>query len=149
MKTNTEIYKEFIYCTYNQGCLSKLTDYVATRVIEHQKGIYPPTIEGVEKWIAVLRDSFSDLKMTISEIAESGDRTWARMLLEGKHVKEFMGIPASGKHFVIDIQDEARYHESKIIEHWGVFDRFALVQQIRTGQGLSMPMEGGDQSVEL
>jgi len=146
---NAGRFNEYIERIYNLGHIDKIEVYVASRLIEHQKGIYPPTIDGLTSWIAGLRAAFSNLKVTIFELIESKDTTWSRMLLEGTHVGDFMGIAGSGKHFTIDWHDECRFHDSKIIEHWGVLDRFALIEQIRTEPGLAMPLEGGEQPVSL
>jgi predicted ester cyclase len=41
----------------------------------------------------------------------------------------FMG-PPNGKSFEITVIDIARYEDGKIVEHWGVPDRFAVMAQL-------------------
>ncbi|MBN1604527.1 MAG: ester cyclase [Chitinispirillaceae bacterium] len=142
INSNSDVYRNFIQHIYNEGIFDSLTEYVATRFVEHQKGVYPPTIEGLTTWITTLRETFSDLHITISELVETEDRTWSRLIMEGKQVKDFMGIEAAGKYFIIDVIEECRFHDFRIVEHWGVFDRFALLQQINSGQKLVLPFGG-------
>lgn len=139
MGINSDLYKDYIMNIYNYGQIEKIFDFVAMRFIEHQKGIYPPTIDGLISWINTLRESFSNLKLTISEMVEQNDRIWSRLLLEGTQIKDFMGMQSSGKYFIIDILDEYRFHDQKIVEHWGVFDRFTLLQQINNGSKFILP----------
>ena len=138
----SDVYRCYLRQIYNYGKMDSLTEYVATRFVEHQKGVYPPTIEGLVTWIAALHSTFSDLKITISELVETGDRIWSRLLMEGRQIKDFMGIEAAGKYFNIDVIEECRFHDFRIVEHWGVFDRFALLQQINSGQKLVLPFGG-------
>jgi hypothetical protein len=51
---NSDVYIRFIPHIYNNGKLDSLTEYVATRFVEHQKGVYPPTIEGFTTWNAII-----------------------------------------------------------------------------------------------
>jgi predicted ester cyclase len=139
--SNVDVYSNFIEQVYNRGKLDTLTRYVATCFIEHQKGVYPPTIEGLTTWIKSLRECFSDLRLTISQLVENGDCTWSRILMEGKHIRDFMGIEAAGKYFIIDVIEECRFHDFRIVEHWGVFDRFALLQQVNSNQRFVLPFD--------
>lgn len=58
------------------------------------------------------------------------DIVWAHYKSSGEHTGVFMGHEPTGKKFSIDIMDMARIENGKIIEHWGVPDRFALLMQL-------------------
>jgi hypothetical protein len=56
---------------------------------------------------------------------------------EGRHYKklathrgQFMGLPPMGKSFAIAVVDICRFENGKIVEHWGVPDRFHLMAQL-------------------
>jgi len=59
----------------------------------------------------------------IEAIVESGDMMWARCKARGTD-------PRSGKPVTIDVMDVCRFADGKLVEHWGVPDRFALLHQI-------------------
>ncbi len=147
-QSNIEVYSKFVKTIYNSGQVDQISHFVAFRLIEHQKGVYPPTIDGLTKWVKVLHSAFSDLKVSVSEVVEAGDRIWSRLLVEGTHVNKFMGIVPSGKHMVADFMEECRFHDCKIVEHWGVLDRFAIVQQI-SGSKPFIPTSNGPQDISL
>jgi predicted ester cyclase len=129
--SNVEIYYRYVNNILNAGNVEMLNEIFAFRYLEHQKGVYPPTIEGLERWISDLHSSFKDLHATVYEVQDSKGILFVRGLLEGTNVKAYSGIEPAGKHFVLDTIDEYRFHDSKIVEHWGVFDRFTLLQQIK------------------
>ena len=54
---------------------------------------------------------------------ETGDTVWARS-------KATELDPRSGKPVIIDVIDICRFADGKLVEHWGVPDRFALLHQI-------------------
>ena len=69
------------------------------------------------------RHSIKELKLTIEAIVETGDTVWARSKATGVD-------PRSGKPVTIDVMDICRFADGKLVEHWGVPDRFALLHQI-------------------
>jgi len=48
----------------------------------------------------------------------------------GRHVDDFMGIPATGKNVKIDVIDIVRIADSQIVEHWNVVDQLGLMRQL-------------------
>ena len=50
-----------------------------------------------------------------------------RVMMTGKHVGEFMGIPPSGKDIRVPVCDWTRVRNGKAVEHWGVSDTSALM----------------------
>jgi predicted ester cyclase len=127
---NTTVFKRVVEEAYNKGRVDVLNQVFAPNFIGHQAGIMPPTAEGVKGSIAFLRGAFPGLTLTIEEIIESGDKTWARITGRGTHQGPFMGLPPSGKPFAITVLDVCRYENGQIVEHWGVADQFALMTQI-------------------
>ena len=51
---------------------------------------------------------------------------WARMTARGT----LLGFPPTGKSFAITVIDVCRIDGDRIVEHWGVPDRFALLDQL-------------------
>ena len=90
----------------------------------------PPTLEGLKAAIAGLRRAIPDLTLTIDETISSGDKVWARMTARGTNQGSFMGLAPTGKAVAITVIDICRLEDGKIVEHWGVPDRFALLHQL-------------------
>jgi predicted ester cyclase len=51
------------------------------------------------------------------------------MTARGTHLGPFMG-PPTGKPITITVMDVCRFENGKIVEHWGVPDRFAMLVQL-------------------
>jgi predicted ester cyclase len=113
---------------FNKGNYSVLRELVAPDFIEHQFGLHP-TIEGMQGDIQALRHAFPDFNLTIQDIFAQGDQVWVRMIGRGTNRGGFMGSP-NGKSFEINVFDVGRFKDGKMVEHWGVADRFALLAQL-------------------
>jgi steroid delta-isomerase-like uncharacterized protein len=126
---NKQVFRRVIEEGFNSGNLVALDELFSTTYQEHQFGL-PPTLEGFKEDIHGLRAAFPDLKLTIEEIIAEGDKVWARMTARGTHRGQFMGLPPTGKSFAITVVDICRFENGKIVEHWGVPDRFHLMAQL-------------------
>jgi predicted ester cyclase len=60
----------------------------------------------------------------------NGDKIWARMTARGTQTGPFMGHGPTGKPFTICVIDVCRFESGRMVEHWGVPDRFALLHQL-------------------
>jgi predicted ester cyclase len=106
----------------------------APDMIEHQfglSGIGPSAIEKVKRGIQTVHAAFSDLRFTVADIAQNGDTVWVRAEVTGTHTGPFLG-PPTGKPVHFTVIDVATVRDGRIVEHWGVPDRFAILAQ--TGQ---------------
>jgi len=125
-----QVFRQLIEEGFNKGNLGVLDEVCAPNFIEHQDGIIPPTVDGLKGAITSLRTPFPDLNLTIEEIIASEDKTWARIAGRGTHGGAFMGRPPTDKSFTITVIDICRFDNNKIVEHWGVADRFSLIAQL-------------------
>ncbi len=114
---------------FNRGNLDALDELVAPDLVEHQAGSHPGR-DGLKADIAALRTAFPDLHLVIEDSASGGDRTWIRMRGTGTHQGPFMGLPATGRPIEITVIDVCRFEGDRLVEHWGVADRFAVGQQL-------------------
>jgi predicted ester cyclase len=131
---NTEVFRRVIEEGFNRGNFDAWDDCFPTGYQEHQYGL-PATLAGLKDAIAGLRRGIPDLKLTIDRMISSGDEVWARMTARGTHLGPFMGSAPTGKTFTINVIDVCRFEGGKIVEHWGVPDRFALIQQLGLWSG--------------
>ena len=106
----------------------------APDLIEHQfglSGVGPAAIEKVKRGIQTVHAAFSDLRFTVADIAQNADTVWIRAEVTGTHTGPFLG-PPTGKPVHFTVIDVATVRDGRIVEHWGVPDRFAILAQ--TGQ---------------
>jgi predicted ester cyclase len=115
---------------FGDGDLNVIDQLLAPSLKEHQFGVYPPNAEGVKKAIADLHVSFSDMSYTVEHVTASNDMVWMHVKARGRHTGPLGAIPPTGKTFEIDVVDIARVEDGKIVEHWGVPDRFSMMQQL-------------------
>ena len=125
---NKTALRQVIEEAFNKGNYAVLRDIFNPNFVEHQFGLHP-TIEGMQGDIQFLRTAFPDFTLTIEEMIADGDRVWVRMTARGTNLGGFMG-PPNGKSFRITVVDICRFEDGKIVEHWGVPDRFALLAQL-------------------
>jgi predicted ester cyclase len=79
-----------------------------------------------------------DKTFTIEDAVESDDTIWVRVQGRGTATGPFFG-PPSGRAVQLTVIDIARVVDGKIVEHWGVPDRFALLAQTGVLDRLSPP----------
>ena len=125
MSTNLERFKAIVERGFSQGDLTVADEVCAEKLIEHEylskTDIPGPQI--LKAQIDDARQSIKELKLTIEAIVETTDTVWARSTATGVD-------PRSGKPVTIDVVDICRFVDGKLVEHWGVPDRFALLHQI-------------------
>jgi ketosteroid isomerase-like protein len=123
--TNLEFFKAIVERGFSQGDLTVADELCAERLIEHEylaKTDLPgPQI--LKAQIEDARGSIRNLKLKIEDAVETSDTVWARSKATGID-------PRSGKPVAIDVVDICRFAHGKLVEHWGVPDRFALLHQI-------------------
>jgi predicted ester cyclase len=125
---NQEILRRVIEEGFNKGNYAALDPLFATGYQEHQFGM-KMTLEGFKEDIRYLRTGFPDFHLTIENIIADADTVWILMTARGTNSGPFMG-PPTGKPMTITVMDVCRFENGKIVEHWGVPDRFALMAQL-------------------
>lgn len=136
---NQEVFRQVIEEGFNKGNYDALDALIAADCQEHQFGL-SPTLEGFKRDIQYLRTAFPDLHLTIEDMVADGDKVWVRMTARGTNQGPLVG-PPTGKSMTITVIDICRFENGKIVEHWGVPDRFAQMAQL----GL-LPQSGGQNS---
>jgi predicted ester cyclase len=120
-------------------------DEVCSReLVEHQFGMAasgPAAVENVKRAIQQVHSAIPDLSFQIEDAATHGDTVWARVRVRGTASGPFFG-PPSGRPVDITVIDIARVVDGRIVEHWGVPDRFALLAQTGVLDRLTPTMDG-------
>lgn len=100
-------------------------------LLEHQFGTAGAGAEAIRHVKDAMRDVHGmapDIRFTIEDAVESGDTIWVRVRGRGTATGPFFG-PPSGRPVDFTVIDVARVVDRRIVEHWGVPDRFAVLAQ--------------------
>ncbi len=127
-ETNEQICRALIERGFNNGDLDCLEELVAHDSVEHQEGS-TSGIDGLRALITELRSQFSDLHLEIQDASTSGDKVWFRIRSTGTNDGPLWGRPATGRPIDITVMDVMRVADGRIVEHWGVADRLAVLKQ--------------------
>ena len=131
-----QVLRRIVLEGFGSGDLDMIDLLVAERVTEHQYAMSGDR-EGLKRAITGLRRAFPDLSYTVIDTAYDGEKVWGHFRAGGTHLGPFMGRGPTGRAFEIDVIDVARVEDGRLVEHWGVPDRFALLDQL----GLLGPRE--------
>jgi predicted ester cyclase len=116
---------------FSEGRLEVCDELIDEDLVEHQDfgPGHAAGAEGVKAVIASLRRGFSDFRLTIDDLVVAGDVVWTRNIATGTHDGPFMGTAPTGTQIRVDVFDVLRVVDGRIVEHWGVPDRFAVLAQ--------------------
>jgi predicted ester cyclase len=113
------------------GGTAVVDELCAADLVEHQfgmDGVGADAIQHVKDAIRDVHAATPDMSFTIEDSVEHGDTIWVRARARGTATGPFFG-PPSGRPVDIIVVDIARIVDGRIVEHWGVPDRFALLAQ--------------------
>jgi steroid delta-isomerase-like uncharacterized protein len=129
---NKALVRQLVEQVFGQGNISQVDELVAPDFLEREAlpaGI-PGGREGLKQLTATLRSAFPDFKARIDDILADGDKVVVRQTWTGTHKGEFMGIPPTGRNISVEVIDIIRLADGKFVEHWGVMDAMAMMQQL-------------------
>jgi predicted ester cyclase len=116
---------------FTKGDTAVVDEVCSPDLVEHQFGIAGVGGDAVRHVKAAIEDvhrAFPDIVFTVEDAVESGDTIWVRVRGRGTASGPYFG-PPSGKAVDITVIDIARIVDGRIVEHWGVPDRFAALAQ--------------------
>ena len=130
-----EDYKQTVKRFYAEALMGELDvvdELCAENFREHEEipGL-PQDREGVKGFIRLMREAFPDLTAEIHNVVVENDTACVRATWRGTHKGEFIGIPATGKRFEVQVFDMVRFDkDGKAVEHWGLSDDLKMMQQL-------------------
>jgi steroid delta-isomerase-like uncharacterized protein len=116
---------------FNQGKLELIEELYAPEYVERspQPGM-PATREGVKQFVTALRTAFPDLRYTIDDSFEAGDKFVHRVTASGTMTGDFAGMPATGKHATWTEIHIVRVANEHVVEHWGLVQELGMMIQL-------------------
>ena len=123
--------RRFIEEVLNKKSVDAIDEFFAPDYVEHDEmpGV-EPGIEGLKQVLSMYFAAFPDLHVHVEDLIAEGDKVVGRMFTHGTHQGEFMGIAATGKQVKFAEIHIARMSGGKMVEHWGIIDNMAMMQQL-------------------
>ena len=116
---------------FNQGNFGLIDELIAPDFVEHyaQPGV-PPTREGFKQFAMAYRSAFPDLRYTVEDSIEAGDKIVHRLTASGTMKGDLLGISASGTRATWTEIHIGRVVDGRLVEHWGVVDQLGMLVQL-------------------
>ena len=114
----------------NEGNVEILDEIVAEDVIDHTPLGVAQGLESFKETAEYLNAAFPDMSVTVEEVVAEGDTVAARVIQQGTHDGEFMGIEPTGQDVEIETMAFLRLSEGEIVERWVRPDQLGLMQQL-------------------
>jgi predicted ester cyclase len=126
-------YETYIDAVYNAHNPDALERFFSPNVVVH--GLAPGVPD--KNGIGYLKDlaknliaAFPDVHMTVEDVVQEGNRLSARVVLEGTHKGEFIGIAPTGRKVKVANFAMYRLDGDKIAEVWSLVDLAQLELQL-------------------
>jgi len=74
--------------------------------------------------------AFPGSQLTVDDVVAEGDKLAARFHLSGEHHGDFMGVPATGRPFVLNGHTIMRFRDGRVVERWTTGDLLGLMVQL-------------------
>ena len=130
--TNKNIMRRLFDEVWNKGH-QPVADELFAQNYSHHDSSTPDLGRGPEsekKRVALYRNAFPDIRLTIEDIISEGETVTARWSCHGTHKGDLNGIAPTGKQFTISGISIARFANGKMTEGWVNWDAVGMMQQL-------------------
>ena len=116
---------------FNNDKFSLIDEILAPNYVEHTPTPgFAPTREGFKETATALKKAFPDLRYTIEDALESGDRIVHRLTATGTMKADFAGMRATGKSATWTEIHIGRVANGRVTDHWGLIDQLGMLVQL-------------------
>ena len=132
VQENSLLIRRWFEEVWNRGRMEAIEEMASPDVIGHGQAQHATDI-GLKEFrvlAADLRGAFPDMKVTIDDVIEQGDKVVARWTATMTHRGLFLGIAPTGKKATITGTSTQRISGGKIVEGWDNWDQLGLLVQI-------------------
>ena len=118
---------------WNQGREETIDELFAADGVAHglsEEGVQVRGPEAFKPFVRNLRGALPDIHVRVEEILSEGDMVAVRVVAEGTHTGEDLGVPPSGRRVRISGIIMLRVRGNQIAEGWNSWDQLGMLQQI-------------------
>ena len=132
MSDGTGLIKRFYEEVLAGGNTGLIDELVAEGFVDHESlPGQPPGRDGVGFFVEMMRNALPDLSVkSLEPSLADGNLEAVHTVLAGTHRGELMGVAATGRGVEFESIDIVRTEDGKVVEHWGITDVMALMQQL-------------------
>ncbi len=121
--------------------VERLAEVIAEDSIDHDaRPDEPQGLAGVVQTMFWLGSVFSDQRWEIRQVIGEGEFVVVYCTLHAQHTGDLMGIPPTNREVAMDYVHILRFEDGKAVEHWGLRDDMALMQQLGVLPGRPAPV---------
>jgi steroid delta-isomerase-like uncharacterized protein len=129
--TNEELVRNACQVIWTDGDVSRIGEFYA----ENFQANYPMTnwgtgLEGEKNLALEIRAAFPDYRERIDELIDASDRIVVRLTIQGTHLGDYGGLPATGKSVEFTDVTICRIEHGRIVEQSGLSDLLSLFVQL-------------------
>jgi predicted SnoaL-like aldol condensation-catalyzing enzyme len=133
-EANKATVRRLIEEVQNGHDLARMDAFFTPNFINHLEDPDRPSELTSVEWAKIafreLFAAFPDLHVTIHDQVAEGDKVVTHKVFRGTHHGPFMGVAPTGQQITFAVIDILRLDNGKVVEHWAIQDRLALMQQL-------------------
>lgn len=129
IQQNKQLLADFADAVFVKKDFTKLPQFMQQTYIQHNP-LVPQGLSGFQHFFADWFKAVPDWHYELEKLVAEGDTVWAYGVYSGTQQGEWLGIPATGKHYRIYAVDIFRIENGKLAEHWDVLDTYGLFKQL-------------------
>ena len=125
---NKALVQQFFEQVINQRNLAALDQFVLPGGVNHT--VPPGMPQETNQFVGQYLNAFPDGQVTVEDLLADGDKVVARVSFHGSHQGALRGMAPTGKPITLMGIHIFRIANGKLVEHWGLMDRLAALQQL-------------------
>lgn len=118
---------------WNKGRIEAIDELLSPDCLVHrlhEDGSDSHGTEGFKAFFRKFRDAFPDIRITVEDALEVGDRSAARFTFEAVHQGDGLGFNATNRKIEITGQCWGVIRDGKCLEAWNNWDQLTLMKQL-------------------
>ena len=120
IRENKELVRRYYEEIVGTGEVDRIAEFISSDYIEVYEGVrHELGLSGARDHIEGVRRTYPDLKLKIEHQIAEGEWVVSRVLVQGTHDGEWMGIQPTGKPVKISAVNIDRVVKGRIVEHGG------------------------------
>lgn len=115
---------------WNAGDLERYLELYDPSIVHHGLAPEPFDHQANRAFYEMLVAAFPGARLVLDDIVAEGDSLALRFHLAGEHKGPFLGIPATGRQFLLNAQTIMRFEGGRVVERWTTGDLLGLLTQL-------------------